>query len=473
MSFFTALFYYISAFIIAVLPFNAYIEGVVEQPTSFLPSKASSQNDIAISRLIYRGLFTYDIYGTLIPDLADTWEISEDGLVYTVKIKDNQYWSNGKKVSAEDLIYTSFKVESLNGVATDKVDDLTVRYILPNKYSPFLSLLTMGIMPVDAEDKMNPLKPVSSGEFSVGLVDKRGTAVKKVVLVSRNRELDIRKIVFNYYSNEDELITAAKLGEIDSFLSKNEHKVDNFSNFKFPLQGIYYAFFFNLGNDSFKDITLRQDLEKVLDISKLIYDKGIMVEGPISRSIYTDKQLNFDKYLETYKKDWNNKEITITMADIPSQYDFVKRVKDIWEDRLGVNVNIKKIAPDQMSKYVIEPRDFEILFYGQEVGRDPDRYVNWHSSQKDFPGLNLSAFSHIRADRALEEGRNEITNEGRVVHYNEFQKVMNEQTTAIFLYHPFLNYYVSNRISGVGDKYTFTAYDRFLDFANWERIRTN
>jgi len=469
----TSLFYYIYYLVIALLPLSSYVEGVVEQPKSFLPSQAASQNDIVISRLLYRGLFSYDIYGTLIPDLAETWEISEDGLIYTVKIKDNQYWSNGKKITSEDLIYTSFKLASLNGVATDKVDELTVRYILPNKFSPFLSLLTIGVMPVNSEEKLNPLKPVSSGDFTVGTIEKRGATVKRVILVAKNSNLDIRKIVFSYYSNEDELITASKLGEIDGFLTKEAHKLDNFTDYKFPLQGIYYAMFFNLRNEKYKDVVFRQDLEKVLDIPTIIYDKGITTEGPISRSAYTDTGLNFDKYLETYQKSWADKEVTITIADIQSQYEFVKRIKGIWEDKLDIKVNIKKIPADQMLKYVIEPRDFEILFYGQEVGRDPDRYVNWHSGQVNYPGLNLTGFSHIRADRALEEGRKEITNEGRVVHYKEFEKVIVEQTPAIFLYHPFLNYYVSNRINGIGDKYTFTPYDRFLDFANWKRVHTN
>jgi len=473
MTFITALFYYIYALVIALLPFNSYAEGIVGQPSSFLPSQAVSQQDKTISRLIYRGLFTYDIFGTLIPDLAETWEISEDGLVYTVKIKDNQYWSNGKKITSEDLIYTSFKVPELNGVATDKVDELTVRYILPNKYSPFLSLLTMGIMPVNAEEKMNLLRPVSSGDFSVGIIEKNGSLIKKVTLATPNPQYDIKKLIFRYYSNEDEIVTASKLGEIDGFVSKEQHELTNFNNYKFPLQGIYYALFFNLRNDKYKDLTFRQDLAKALKIQNVIVGKGITVEGPISRNIYTDRGIDIDNYEEGFKKDLGGKEVTITIADLPGHNEFAKRIKAVWEDALDVNVTIRKVDPDKIATDIIQPRDFEILLYGQEVGRDPDRYVNWHSSQKDYPGINISGFDHIRADRALEEGRNEITSEGRVVHYHEFQKVVSEQIPAIFLYHPFMNYYISQYIDGVGEKYTFTAYDRFMDFANWKRLKTN
>jgi len=474
MQIFLSIFYFFYYLILSLLPLSTYTEGVLEQPVSFLPSQALSQNDIAVSRIIFRGLFTYDIYGTLIPDLAESWEISEDGLIYTIKIKDNQYWSNGKKISSEDIIYTASKLSSLNGVvANDKIDDLTVRFILPNKFSPFLSLLTIGIMPQDSEEKYNPIRPVSSGKYKIAHIEKRGPFVKKIILVSSDRKENFRKLVFSYYTNENELITATKLSEIDGFLSQNSYSLPNYTNYKFPLQGIYYSFYFNLRNEKLKNNDLRLALARVLDVNSLIYDKGITVEGPISRSTFTNSSIEFNKYLKEFNQKYNDTELTITMSDIESQYDFIRRIRDIWEDKLDIKVNIRRIPIEDMATFVIEPRDFEILFYGQEVSRDPDRYVNWHSSQIDYPGLNLSGYNYIRADRALEEGRNSINSEDRNVHYKEFQKSVVDQIPAIFMYHPFLNYYVTNRVKGIGQKYTFTPYDRFLDFSNWTRVVTN
>lgn len=462
--------------VLAVIPTDRYVEGVVGQPATFFPHQAKTSTDRTISGLIYRGLFKYDIYGSIIPDLAQTWMVSPDGLVYTIKIKDNQYWSNGKKINADDLIYTAFKSPDLSGVATDKVDDLTVRYTLPNRYAPFLNLLTIGVMPSNAEEKQNGLDPITSGDFGVASIERNGSLVRKVVLVTTKDEYNIKRLIFRYYSNNDELLTAAKLGEIDGFLSSEvyeEKELENFEDYKFPLQGTYYGLFFNLRNDNFKDVAVRQDLEKVLPINRLILDKGIAVQGPISRSLFTDMEVNFDKYDKDAKPDLNNKNFVITVPDVPGHKEFVSRIKEIWESTTGVDIDIKMIDREKMMSDVIEPRNFEILFFGHEVGRDPDRYVLWHSAQKDTPGLNITGFDHVRADRALEEGRNEQDNDKRVVHYNEFQKVVSEQTPAIFLYHPYTHYYVSKYISGIGEKYTFTYADRFLDFANWKRIDTN
>ncbi|MFZ2663931.1 MAG: ABC transporter substrate-binding protein [Patescibacteria group bacterium] len=466
---------YIYSVLLAILPTTKYVEGAIGQPQSFLPTQADNQIERTITSLIFRGLFKYDIYGATIPDLADTWSVSEDGLIYTIKLKDNQYWNNGKKITSDDLIYTSYKSPDLAGVATDKVDELTVRYTLPNKYAPFLSLLTVSIMPANSEEKMNPLLPVSSGDFRVARVEKSGSFVSRVILVTTKKDYQIRRLIFRFYPNEEELITAAKLGEIDGFTSEKPccEDLNNFQDYKFPVQGIYYSLYFNLRDETLKDQELRVKLEKVLPIQNLIIDKGIAVQGPISRSLYTDRELLVDKYNSDFTDSLPNISIEIKVPNEKDHVNLVNEIKNIWEDKLGLDVTVRKEDADTIIENVIKPRDFQVLFYGQEVGRDPDRYVLWHSAQKDYPGLNLSGLDQIRADRALEEGRYELDSETRVVHYNEFQKVVNDQVPAVFIYHPYVHYYVSKRISGIGQKYTFTYWDRFLDLSNWKRVSTN
>ncbi len=470
-----SIFFYLQSLLLAILPTPAYVEGVVGQPQSFVPNQADTYIERTVSDLIYRGVFKYDIYGAIVPDLADTWTVSEDGLIYTIKLKDNQYWSNGKKITSDDLIYTSFKSPELSYVSTDKIDDLTVRFTLPNKYAPFLSLLVIGVMPVDAEEKGNPLMPVSSDDFRVAHVEKSGSFINRVTLVTSSNDYQIKKIIFNFYPNDEELKIGAKLGEIDGFISETAccDDLQNFEDYKYPVQGVYYALYFNLRNEKLDDIELRRKMLKVLPIEDLVYEYGITVQGPISRSTFTDKTLPFDMYDENFEDDLEKLEIEIKVPDEKKHVRLAENILKMWEDKLNIEVTIVKVDPKNFVSDVIETRDFEVLLYGQEVGRDPDRYVLWHSAQKDPPNLNLSGFEQIRADRALEEGRNELDNDKRVVHYNEFQKVLNEQVPAIFLYHPYIHHYVSKYIDGIGQKYTFTYWDRFLDLKNWKKISTN
>ncbi len=461
------------AFILSLTPVRGFTEGVVDQPVSFFSNQAKSQHEHTISNLIYRSLFKYDIYGAIVPDLADTWAVEEDGIAYTIKLKPNQTWSDGTKITADDLIYTAFKTTDLSGVATDKVDELTVRYTLPNKYAPFLSLLSGGILHSGALEHEDPLLPVTSGDWRIVSVEKIGKVVKKLTLRTSKDKYKIKKIQFKYFSNEDELATASKLGEITGFVSSKSYEIPNFVDYQFPEQGIYYAIYFNLGNDNVKDLKLRQKMKESLHMDELIFDKGITVEGPISRSVFTDRNVDFNKFDPEISEKFEDKTIKITVPDVPNHLELVQRIKNVWETTLGLNVEIVTVPPADMVSKVINDRNYEVLFYGQEVGRDPDRYVNWHSTQKISPGLNLSNFEQVRVDRALEEGRKATDNDSRVIHYNEFQKTLNENVPAIFLYHPFVHYYVSKYVDGIGQKYTFTQYDRFLDFVNWHWVETN
>lgn len=465
MRFLEQIIFLFSSFIISVTPTSSYVEGVVGQPVSFFPHKATNQQDRTVSQLIYRGLFKYDIYGTLKPDLASSWTISSDGLTYTIKIKEGQTWSDGSPVTSDDLIYTAFKSPSLREIATDKIDDLTIRYTLPNKYAPFLSLLTEGVMQTKSEESFSGLTPVSNGEFRVLRIKRSGPIIKEVILYNTNKEANIKKLVFRYYGSEDELETAAKLGEIDAFISSKELSLDNFNKYTFPVQGVYYALFFNLRDEKFSDLMLRQNLRSALDLEKILPAFGILASGPISRSLFTDKEIKSNAFKEDLALNLEQN-LVLTIPDTENHEKLANIIKQAWKEKLNIDTQIKKVATDKISKEVIEPRKFEILLYGQEVSRDPDRYAVWHSTQVEYPGLNISGFKQVRADRSLEEGRNVTDNAERFIHYKEFQKVVDEQVPAIFLYHPYVKYYISKSISGFGEKYTFSLKDRFLDFNN-------
>lgn len=464
----------IQAFFISVLPVSSFTEGGTSQPKSFLPHQAQDRHERTVASLIYRGLFKYDIYGSITPDLAETWKTSSDGISYTITIKKNQKWSDGSTITADDLIYTAFNLPQLRDVATDKLDARTVRYTLPNKYAPFLNLLTAPIMKNESIKNDDPLMPVSSGTYKIVGVRRQGPEVKEVSLINTTAKPNFKKLVFKYYANEEELLIGARLGEVDGFIYPEDRQIPSFKNYKFPLQSVYYAIYFNLKDEVLKDLELRQKMEKVLPKDDLVSIYGIPVQGPISRSIFTDESLNFNPYDETYTDDLSSvRKLILTAPDLPAHRTLARQIKEIWEDKLDLNIELKFVDPEKFTDSVVKPRKFELLLYGQEIGRDPDRYVNWHSTQKNYPGLNLSSFEQVRADRALEEGRNTLQSEKRLVHYKQFQKVVHEETPVIFLYHPYVNYYITDYISNVGEKYTFTYADRFLDINAWVRKITN
>jgi peptide/nickel transport system substrate-binding protein len=465
MDFLINVYIFITSIVLSILPAREIREGVILQPESFYPMKAENQVEKTVSKLLFRGLFKYNIYGELEPDLVDSYAISEDGLEYSFKLKDNQFWSSGQKITADDLLYTSFNSPSLQGISIDRVDNLTVKFKLQNKYAPFLSLMTQGIIPNNSLEKNNDLNPVSSGNFRVISVRRSGPVVKEITLYSS--DFKIQKLTYRFYNSDEELFIAAKLGEIDLFLSNSNETLDNFNIMKVPVFSNSYGLFFNLNKSKSPDLDLRQKISKIIDYKEVSDRFGASIEGAISRDpVFTSKKINFNKFQKDFQDDLKNRLVQIKTTKSNRNKEVVEYLKFSLEKKLNVNVNIDYFENEEFIEKVIKEKDFELIFYGLETQRDPDRYVNWHSSGI-APGYNFTSFQNPTADKSLEDGRSETDLTKRVAHYTKFQEVFDQNLPAIFLFHPTMNYYVSNRITGVGEKVTFDLSDRYQDFFNW------
>ena len=456
---------FITSLFLTIVPAREIREGVILQPKSFYPMKAENQVEKTISKLLFRGLFKYNTFGELENDLVSEYNISQDGLEYTFKLKDNQFWTNGLKITADDLLYTSYNSVSLRGISIDKVNDLTVRFRLQNKYAPFLSLMTQGIVSNNSLEKDNDLNPVGSTEFRVISVRRSGPLVKEIVLY--NSTYKIGKLTYRFYSSEDELFTAAKLGEIDLFLSSSFDKIDNFNNYKIPVFSNSYGLFFNLANTSSPSLDLRQKLSKSIDYKEVTEKFGVPIEGPISRdNTYTTKKINYNKYDKTIKEDLNKKVLEVKTIKSDRNKELVALLDKYFKERLNIDLKPEYYNNEDFIEKVIKTKDFQTIFFGLETSRDPDRYINWHSSGI-APGFNFTSFKNPTADKALEDGRQELDPIKRVGDYSKFQDAFDTGLPAIFLFHPTVNYYISNRISGIGEKFTFDLSDRYDDFGNW------
>lgn len=454
----------ITAFFLSLVPTREFREGLISQPVNFYPMKAVSQTDKTISTLLFRGLFKYNIYGELIPDLAENYSVSNSGLVYTIKIKDNQYFIDGRKITADDVFYTSINSPALQGIVIDKVDDFTVSFTLQNKYAPFLSLLTEGVVQNGSLERGGELMPVSSGDFRVIKVKRSGPIIKEVVLYSS--KYNIPKLVFRFYTTEEELKIAARLEEIDAFVSYDSLEINNFEKYKFPILSNTYGLFFNMDNESVISKDLRQKIAKSINVEEVSLDYGIPAEGVISKDSFTNYNLKYDKYDKKLSEDLKEQRFIIKVPDYKNNKKVVEMIRNNIEDKLNIDYDIELFEPDKFINEVIRTKKFEVIFFGIETSRDPDRYLNWHSSGKG-PGYNFTNFTNAIADKSLEDGRNELDPVKRKAHYDKFQEVFDQNLPAIFLYHPFMNYYVSKRVKGITEKTTFDMTDRFNDYPNW------
>lgn len=135
-----------------------YVEGVVGFPQLPNPIFASASDvDSDIVRLVYSGLLRLDERGRLVSDIAASYDISVDKKTYTVTLRKDIVWHDGEKLTARDVVYTIDAIQNrlvgsplevtFRGIAVSVLDDYTVRFELKEPFTPFLSALTVGILP--------------------------------------------------------------------------------------------------------------------------------------------------------------------------------------------------------------------------------------------------------------------------------------------------------------------------------------
>lgn len=155
-------------------------------------------------------------------------------------------------------------------------------------------------------------------------------------------------------------------------------------------------------------------------------------------------------------------QLTITTVNDEELTAVAQRVASSWR-ALGTQVTIRAVNPRDVVNEALRPRTYDVLLYGEIVGADPDPFPFWHSSQVDYPGLNLATFINRKSDTLLEEARVATDQKTRVEKYRAFQEMLREEYPAVFLYAPTYTYAVSTDIKGITTARIVSPADRFND----------
>lgn len=90
----------------AKTPDNTLSLQIASEPNKLDPALNSSVDGACLAILAFSGLVTYDAEGQLVPELAESYEMSEDGMTYTFTLRDGLKWSDGEDLNAEDVAYS-------------------------------------------------------------------------------------------------------------------------------------------------------------------------------------------------------------------------------------------------------------------------------------------------------------------------------------------------------------------------------
>ncbi len=305
-------------------------EGIIGVPTLINPIIAISDADKDLTALVYSGLMRKNSLGELIPDLAESYTISPDGINYTFIIKNDARFHNGDKVTADDIIFTIEKIKDpliksprkngWGGVNVSKVDDNTVVFTLIQPYISFLDNTTIGILPFNVwknvkteEFNLSPLniKAIGSGPYKIKSVTKNNEDIpEKYRLESFNNfalgNPLIKNINIISYANEKDLLKALNNNDIDQAGGVSSENISEVKEGKYiihtaTLPRVFGIFFNSNNNKIFTDQSVVKAIDLALNrqeiIDQVLNGYGKIVHNPIPNDTTKDKSIT--KYSQT------------------------------------------------------------------------------------------------------------------------------------------------------------------------------
>ena len=499
---------------------GVYVEGVIGNISTLNPLLAASEPEQAVSRLLFSSLYNYDVTGALHTDLAESMTVKDDK-VYTIKLR-NAVWHDGKKLTAEDVVYTinliknpqvrsPLRVNWLD-ISARAIDDSTVEFMLPAVYAGFSHALTFPVIPKHILQSVSPSSmreadfsgnPVGSGPFAVKRVQtSESTSSTDVVRMEPNTRYygavsTLSRLELRSYGNESLLVKAVNSGEVSAASGLSLSAADNIKSKQYSTKhwllnkGVYLLM--NNRSQTLQDARVRQALRYATDTSSIratVGDNVARLDTPILQSQIAQRlpvapDYNLDKAKALLKEagwtynqgQWKGKDgrplaVAVTTSSGRDEYKkIVDALKQQWS-KLGVDVQLREIDTSSTTtsfvQSVLQPRDYDALLYELELGADPDVFAYWHSSQASASGYNFANYSNRTVDNDLVGGRSRTNSALRAAKYIQFVNQWLNDAPAIGLYQSVGSYVLNNGASIVEPRGSLnTMNDRYADVTTW------
>lgn len=477
-------------------------EGIIGVPRYINPVLAISESDKDMTTLIYSGLLKKDKEGKMVNDLASNIEESDDNLTLTITINDKAEFQDGTNITADDVLFTLDKIQDKNinsplainfeGVTAEKSDDKTVTFHLKKPYYHFKESLDFGILPKHIWGEMSSEEfsltefntdPIGSGPYKISNIIKSSNLAKEYQLTSFKNYLDgrpfIDKINILIYQDNKSLLSAFNSGNIDAteYLDTNYFvKVINKNIVSANLPNLFSLSFNPNKNNIFSAKNVRTGLATAIDKQDIINTvfnnyarKTDLMFANGEDNIITDSNLNdqilssqniknsvssssggvFVSRVDLAKNILGNSlknknlEISITTADIEDLKLVANKIAEEWT-ALGFKVTVKTYSLADIAD-VIKNREFEVLLFGSIINSDTDLYAYWHSTQRIYPGLNITGYASKKLDTNLEILKNSMNKEDRYEAIENINKELADENQAIPIYSNNFNYLIKDK----------------------------
>lgn len=471
--------------------------GSIQEPDSLNPWLTGLTVGLEVEAMIYDPLTRVDPSGEHIPFLAaevptlENGGISEDLLTYTYKLREDVTWHDGAPFTAADVVFTyeaianpEVNARSRSGfnliASAEAADDHTVVFTLNEPSAVFLETWGYrGILPshIFENEEMNTSEFNRAPTVGTGPYKFVEWVSGDRIVVERNPDYYqeggyIDRIVYRIVPNSEALLTMLETGEIDMRFSVTAEQVpivQGLADYTLHATPAHAYFHFTVNNTDpiLGDVRVRQALTHGLN-KQLIADTvlGGLVSphgSPVAQPswVYVDHNdrypFDVDQAAALLEEaGWtpgsdgirirDSERLSLTLLNIAGDSErlqIVQLAQAMWRD-IGVEVNISQVdAPTFVSAMTEQNYQFAYGWWGFSV--DPSGYNERWLSSSDGHWIN---YDNPEVDALLLEGLQTADREERRALYEQFQEIVVEDATNIYVYNRVFFDAVKNRVQG-------------------------
>ena len=427
--------------------------------------------------------------------------ISQDGLTYTFKLRNDVKWHDGKQFTAKDVVftYTTMQKKELGSQRTSELndrlesvtapDDYTVVFKLKKIVAPFLTGNMYAIVPEhilkDVAADQIKAHPFSTGDakatigtgpfkFSSYTKGDNVTVVKNASYFRGEPALD--QYIYKVVKDGNVLVQSLKTGEVDygaitAALFEEMTKQANVNAVKYDSYNFFfYAYQLDAAKTTlFQEKAVRQALLYALDREAMLkairFGLGAVGAGtePVLSWAYAPDQIKTKYAYDANKanqlldgagwvkgsdgiraKDGKKLSFTLwTFSGDPVADGYLASMQQLWK-AIGVDCIPKTEEFSTFVSRLTESHDFEMAMIGFNWGVDPDQQTMW-VTQSYGGGFNLGRYSNPQVDDITAKALVELDQEKRKALYIEMQNILSDEVPSVILY-------FSQRLDGVNKR---------------------
>lgn len=406
------------------------------------------------------------------PSAAESWTVSDDGMVWTFKIRPGITFADGTALDAEAVRFSFQRTldigkgpaDNIGAIASMKVlDPQTLEITLKNPYGPFLqTLATDGASIVSPKimehEKDGDLAQAWLAENTAGsgpFVLTTWTRGQQCVLEARpdywGTAPKLKKVIIRFMSESADRRMALEQGDVDiaenilidqiPALEKNPDVVVN----RYPSQLVEYVYV-NCQNDKLKDPRVRQALSYAVDykgiIDYVLQGNGVQMRGPVPEGMWGHKKdaMQYSKDIAKAKEllkeaDAENLELTLIYSERRPSWEQIATIMQANFAEAGVKLKLELMANPTLRDRV-DKGDFELCLGAWSPDfADPFMFMNFWFDSNNFglPG-NRSFYKNEKVDELVRKAASLADVAERTKLYYEAQDIIMKDAPYIFLY---------------------------------------